>query len=315
MAGDVVDPEAFREWAAPHVTAIRALTAAIDEVPERHGGLPDATSGAIGELSDEQRYRSRSAWNQPVTDTHLFGGLTLRAANDYVRGLAELFGSGHPPLYAHLSLARAGFEAAGVSAWLSEPGIGTEERIKRGLCELIYSAREVEELNLGTAGAERVEFWTTVATAFGWVVTGRRGKPTIEGARRPRVSDGIVDLLGGTADDRIGDLLYSRLSAVDHVTWFGITSAFDLRAAERNEHAGTATVPLTVDGAWFSAYTYYVIRVIRAAAHTRFTLMGWLDEAWRSASAEADELEGRLLRILAERPPAALDAPMPPTAT
>jgi hypothetical protein len=61
------------------------------------------------------------------------------------------------------------------------------------------------------------------------------------------VSDGIVDLLDGSTDSRIGDLLYSRFSAVDHVTWFGLTSAFDISAAQRNER--TATVPVTVDGA------------------------------------------------------------------
>ena len=50
-------------------------------------------------------------------------------------------------------------------------------------------------------------------------------------------------------DARVGDLLYSLLSAVDNVTWFGLFSAFDASAAGRPERAGTATVPITVDGA------------------------------------------------------------------
>jgi hypothetical protein len=95
----------------------------------------------------------------------------------------------------------------------------------------------------------------------------------------------------------VGDLLYSRLSAVDHVTWFGLFSAFDASAATRDERAGTATVPISVDGAQVSAYLYYVIKVLRAAATARFVLMGWSDEPWVTVSSGAETLEDRLLEI------------------
>jgi hypothetical protein len=48
-----------------------------------------------------------------------------------LRGLAELFDSGHPPLSAHLTVSRAALDSAAVSAWLSQPGITSLERIKR----------------------------------------------------------------------------------------------------------------------------------------------------------------------------------------
>lgn len=35
-----------------------------------------------------------------------------------------------------------------VSEWLGEPSVEPLERIKRGLCEQLYSAKEVEDLNL-----------------------------------------------------------------------------------------------------------------------------------------------------------------------
>jgi hypothetical protein len=74
-------------------------------------------------------------------------------------------------------------------------------------------------------------------------------------------------------------------------------SAFDASAATRDEQAGTATVPISVDGAQVSAYLYYVIKVLRAAATVRFILMGWSDEPWVAASSGAETLEGRLLEI------------------
>ena len=227
----------------------------------------------------------------------MLGGATLQASTDYVRALAELFGTGHPPLYAHLTLARASLEASVVSAWLNDPAIATIERMKRGLCEFIYSAREVNELGLSADAAETLEWWNTVADSFGWTVEGVRGRPTIDGARRPRIGASINELLEADAESRVGDLLYSRFSAIDHVTWFGLVSAFDLAAAQRNERAGTATVPVTVDGGRFAAYVYYVLRVLRGAAQRRFTLMGWLDQAWNDATAATGQLEHNLLQI------------------
>jgi hypothetical protein len=259
--------------------------------------LPSADSGAMTERADEQSYRTRSKWEQPVTDTHMFGAATLRAAADYVRGIAELFASDRPPLYAHLTLARAALESAVVSAWLSQPGISTLERIKRGLCELLYSANEVSALQLDAKGFDNLEFWKQVGTAFGWTINNSRTKPIIDGTRRPRMSDGVVELSGSATDARVGDLLYSRLSAVDHVTWFGLFSAFDASAARRDERAGTATVPISVDGAQVSAYLYNGIKVLRAAATARFLFMGWSDEPWVAASSGAETLEGRLLEI------------------
>jgi hypothetical protein len=293
--GHGVAPEVFREWMAPHVASLRDLTSAIDATSERHGGLPGAESRAMSDRSEERNYRTRSRWEQPIVDTHAFGALTLKAAADNVRGIAELFDSVRPPLYAYLTLARAALESAVVSTWLSEPGITCLERIKRGVCEMLYSANEINELGLEPDGLERVEFWSGVGVSFGWEVDISRTKPIIDGTRRPRVSDGVVQLTGVSSD--VANALYSRLSAVDHVTWFGLTSAMDFTAVQRNERTGTANVPITVDGGKVAAYTRYVVKALHAAARTRFTFMGWLDDSWRATAANAEALEDRLLKI------------------
>ena len=183
-----------------------------------------------------------------------------------------------------------------VSAWLSEPQISTLDRIKRGLCEFLYSAREVRELELSPDAAEKVAWWNRVAQSFGWGIEGARGRPKIGGVRRPRIGTEISRLGGGTGNSQVGNLLYSRLSAVDHVTWFGLISAFDIGAAVRDERTGTAMVPIGVDGERFASYVYYVVAVLRAAAERRFATFGWADADWRSAVAAAEELEGALLR-------------------
>jgi hypothetical protein len=295
-----VPPEAFRDWIAPHVAAIRDFAMAIDAVPERHGNLPSARSHAMRELDEERPYRARSEWEQPVGTAHMFGGATLRAASDYVRGIAELFVSDDPPLYSHLPLARAALESAVTSAWLSALPLTTEERMQRCLCELLYSAKEVRALGLPSIGGDRVEFWAGIAASLGWTVAFHRGlKPTIEAQRRPGVSAGIATLTGCEPD--VANALYSQVSAVDHVTWFGLITAFNPAAAERDERTRTAAVPAGADGAKFATFLYWVIKVVAAAAEARFILMRWRDEPWREAAADAETLQQQLSGIAIAR--------------
>jgi hypothetical protein len=293
-----VNNDAFRDWMAPKVAAIRELTAAIEGVAERHSALPNPNSRAMGDISDEQNYRSRSSWEQPVADAHAFGAMTLRAATDYVRGFAELFDSQQPPIYAHLAVARSALESAVVSWWLSDPSISLLERMKRTLCELLYSAAEVNELfgdkaaRLGITDSEaRIRQWKSVAESFGWSVNLSRTRPIIDGTKRPRVSDGIVTVSRSGADSEIGNLLFSRLSAVTHVTWFGLQSAIDFVGVGPDDRSGLTTVPIGTDGSQVSAVAFYVVRLLRNAADTRFTYMGWSDEPWQAAVRAAGAIE------------------------
>lgn len=234
----------------------------------------------MGELAEERNYRSRSTWTLPVTDAHAFGWMTLRAANDYVRGFAELFDSPRPPLYAHMAIARSALESAVVSQWLSEPGIGSLERIKRALCELLYSAREVNDLGLDVDSDAHLAEWTTVAHSFGWRVDHSRAKPIIVDhgrssetiscrTKRPRVSDGIRRLAGSGDESRIGDLLFSRLPVVTHVTWFGLQSGMDLSGAKHDERSGVARVAIGADTGKVSAIAFYAPRATERRDRSR----------------------------------------------
>ena len=129
----VENEDEFRASMAPHVQGMRQFCEAIDAVADRHGQLHDASSGAMKELAAESDYRAASTWQNPITDTHTFGGITLRAATDHVCSFAQLFDTEQPPVYGHAVIARARFESSTVSAWLNEPRIGVPERIRRGL--------------------------------------------------------------------------------------------------------------------------------------------------------------------------------------
>jgi hypothetical protein len=105
----------FREAIAPTVNALRAFANAVDDLVERHR-LPAAESRAMSEIAAEQALATRSTWTGPISDTHTFGAMTLRAAADYVRGFAELFTADRIPMWAHLVLERAALEACVISA-------------------------------------------------------------------------------------------------------------------------------------------------------------------------------------------------------
>ncbi len=292
----VVDADAFRLWMSPKVAALQSFTSAVDSVAERHGRVASVGSRARTELDGEHEYSAVSTWEMPITDCHTFGAMSLRAATDNVRGFGTLFTSGQPPLYPHLVLGRSAFEGAVVSEWLSEPSVEPLERIKRGLCEQLYSAKEVEDLNLQPEMPSRVDEWVAVARSFGWTPNLSRSRPIIDGTKRPRLSDGIVKLAGSAENSRIGDLLFSRLSAVDHVTWFGLQWAIHLDQATADDVSRIATIAIGADGVQVSAIGFYLVRALRAAATARFELMGWNDAEWQEDARRAFALE----RIFAE---------------
>ncbi len=95
-----------------------------------------------------------------------------------------------------LVVARAALEASVVSAWLNEPGVARDERMKRGLSEFIYSAVEQQRVRYQAGGWARAREWIEHATNLDWAVTdwggdtwGRdsRGHPQVDGVMRPGI--------------------------------------------------------------------------------------------------------------------------------
>lgn len=226
--------------------------------------------------------------------------MTLRAATDFVRTFASAIVAPRIPLYGHLVVARSALEASVVSLWLNEAATTPLDRIKRGLCERLYSAHEVARLQVDAPGGATTDQLADVAERFGWDVRMERGRPVVDGARRPSVPHGIARAVTGNAQTRIGRLLWSRLSAVTHVTWFGLAWAFQLDEVDPPTPgmADMTSVALGSDARTVETQAFCILSALRAAASERFTLMGWHDDEWGSAVMQAEAFELQLLRAI-----------------
>jgi hypothetical protein len=259
------------------------------------------------EISSEADWAKRSGWAAPFADTHSLAELTLRAANDYVHTFADTFNTERVPMYGHLVLARSALESSVICWWLSEPGIARDERIKRGLSEYIYSAVEEQRLDLVPDAAQHVAAFIAHATRLGWQVadyngklwsSNSRGKPRVDGVGRPSGAAGISGLLTGDQASKIGSVLWSRLSAVSHVTFWGLRSAFDDGGAVSDPVSGRTEVPVGTDARSVSLQAVCLLRALRRAADAMFELVGWQDDEWTAAATAAENLERQLLDAL-----------------
>jgi hypothetical protein len=296
MAYQSISDDEFRAKVAPFAAGVRSFALTVFRLEDTHNRLPAADSPAMSELAEEHSYEGRGGWDHPIVDAHLIGSLTLRAAADSCRGVAGLFTLDEMPVYPQFVLARAALDAAVAAEWLNRTGIDVRERIKRALFEYTYSAIEFSELNLSEAGAKDLEKWREVPPAYGWEVSRERHRDVIDGAKRPNLGEGIARLAASGPESRVGDALFSRLSAVTHATWFGLDWAFT-DTSRHGPAAGIATMHVGASLTTACVLFVYMTRALRAAADARTHLMGWNDSAWRTASDEAAALEQSCIAV------------------
>jgi hypothetical protein len=297
---DATSTSAFQLAMAATVDALRIVTTAVAGASGRNGNLPSVDSVAMADqFAQEHQLRKVADWDVPMSDAQTIGAMTLLAAADYVRCYGELFSGQRSPVFGHLVQARAGLEACVVSRWLNDPQISAEERQRRTLCELIYSAKEVKRLGIEEAGKadERIAMWDRVAAELEWPVTWPQGKgngkPNVGGAQRPSVPAGI-DALITESPGSIGRVQWSYLSAVGHVTFYGLRQSF----LEDPKPSGLAPslAPIGTESKAVNAQTLCLLRALRTAAEARMTYMGWADDEWVEARTVAMTHEAELYR-------------------
>jgi hypothetical protein len=224
----------------------------------------------------------------------MLGAMTLRAVVDYVRTFARAFSVGQPPMYGHLVTARSALESSVVSARLNEPDVAYLERVKRGMCELLYSASEIERLKLPPSPSDRGT--ATIkgdATGFGWEVRFDRDKPEVDGTKRPSVPDGIRQLLVDDEQARLGRLLMEQTLSSHARHMVGASLGCRVPADHRGERV--TTVSVGTDSSQVALQALWVLRALRVAATQRFALMGWNDAQRQDACQHAEEHERVLL--------------------
>jgi hypothetical protein len=179
---------------------------------------------------------------------------------------------------------------------LNEPEVAHEDRVKRGLCERLYSANEMKNLKLDERADAVVVQLHQTAGGYGWKSRFDRDKPVVDGTKRPSIPRGISRAVAGDPQDRVGGLLWGRLSAVTHVTWFGVQWAFHESETEQVS-PGLATVPLGADSTKITTQAICLIRALRVAASRRAALMGWDEgEDWREAVSRAEAFDAQLVK-------------------
>jgi hypothetical protein len=294
---------------AESVSVLRQLSQTIADASARHGHLPAAYRGTAGmrDLEAEKGFADRfgTDWEVPVRDTHTLGAMTLLAASDYGHCYATLFDGSQTraPVFGHVVLARAGLEACVVSSWLNEPTIDTTERVKRGLCEQLYSAREVKRLGLDSRAGERLQALNGVATVCGWKVRWENRKPVVDFTQRPPIGEWVSQMVLGRSDMDLGKVQWGYQSSVTHVTWYGLRQAITEEPKEPSLLAPSVAMVGTTGWA-VNAQTFCLLRALRHAGMARMTLMGWGDDAeWTDASRRSEAHEAELLRALTSTTP------------
>lgn len=292
----------FRTAMAPTVAVLRELTTAIGTAAEKHGHTPWADSPAMGELAVEAAWTPRLPEGyRPATTAHALAELVLVVACDCGRCYAELFAGDRAPVYAHMVRARAILESCALSSWLAEPGIGAEERAKRGLCELLASAAEREKLPWVEDDDQRTQL-RTQAQAMGWDVSGDRRYPVVGGVIRPSTGDGINALLGpGTGGPGYGRPLWTKLSGVLHGRFYALSPAIG-NPIERTSGIEPEVAYLGTNTMEVDAYSFAIVRALRSAGSARMRLMGWADGAWDGVCERAQRIETALLNRIATAP-------------
>ncbi len=288
-----VSAEEFRQAMTPTIKALSGFATVVTDLGARPA-VPN--SPALRELEAEPELRARSDWINPIGDSHLFGAMTLRSAADHLTAFAELFDAARPPLYAHLTVARTAMEHSALAAWLSDPRIGPEERAKRGMCERLYSAKTAARAIGSDEPDATLMQYELDAHHLGWKTHfDEADRPTVDNTSWPSIPESIAVLLGIQDEAGARNALWRRLTAVTHGAWWGLEWALMTDAATPST-PGHAHVPLGTDSVKVAMPAVGLLRVIREAATTRFTLTGWAGSAeWRAASHDSVVLEQSLL--------------------
>ncbi|MDA8317869.1 MAG: hypothetical protein M0010_22290 [Actinomycetota bacterium] len=293
--------EEMRASLAPTASLLHELADFAMALDHRHAHVPVVESRAMEELAREATdFSSKSIWTGPVTDTHALAGILLLASGDFARSYATLLVAERTPVYGHLSVVRSALEAGVVGEWLNDPSIGVVERIRRGLAERYYSAREQMRFPATREhGREQVVHIKSVATAYGWTASGAKQRDaTINGSGRPSVPDSFSRLLVGDTEKEIGKALWSYLSGVSHSVWWALRQSITQPPSYPEGSQAPRPAGFGTDGLQVGAQTICLSRILRSAVSARMKLMGWPRDEWVDIEGRLQKMEGSVIQAV-----------------
>ena len=287
MSDKMADPAGGRravpsEVMAPAVEVVRRLTEAAAQLPERFGRQPAPSSKAMEELKADRVFARRSTWSEPARDTHALGAVAILAASDGLRSYACLFDCEHPPGFTHLVVAQMVLQASVVAAWLNEPSIPLDERVRRGLVERLHmGSRQAVGDPAGVGTDTPVERFKTVGATLRWpVLTGRGSDDIAVGdTKRPTIEEGAILLLSNRSGTAGSGAIRTSVQEILRGSWYSLDPALEsppIDGADRSRQVlGQAGC---------------LIRLYLAATENQVELMGWESTDWRAAADAARQL-------------------------
>lgn len=157
-------------------------------------------------------------------------------------------------------------------------------------------ATEVQRLKIKPDAKARVGEWKANASALGYSVGTRGGKPLIgDDTSRPSIPAGIDELVLGKGDWSLGRVQWSLLSAVSHGTWYGLIQAF--QTSDEAGRDGVTNVGYGASADSINTQAACVLGALSNSADRRLTLMGWSNPRWKAARKSALHAQAALIGV------------------
>ena len=99
----------------------------------------------------------------------------------------------------------------------------------------------------------------------------------------------------GDGDWRLGHAQWSYLSAVDHVTRWGLRQAIS-NPPSAPDASGQSLAEIGTKSSSVYAQAICVLKALRKAGEARLLLMGWTDDEWNAACRRSEAHEAALVR-------------------
>lgn len=291
MENTIESIERFLEATEPLRNALRRLVGSFPESTK----LPDADSQAMREIAQEGAWQLEGdeTWGNPVSATHSMAGFQYQLSMEYATAMNSLVESSEPPfVHAPGALVRPSLEAAARSYWLSEAGIGTRERLRRGVndrLEGLYWNREYGPPVSREFVAQRMARILEVAQGFEFQVLPRsKSRQRFLAPGRPSGRKVVAHLFGAlNIDSSVPDVLNLYGSAFVH----GAPLAQTMFAEPVNNPLGggeTSQIRLTNHDANLMLRVAIIALVV--AGRMRFIFNGWDEANWSDKANHALKL-------------------------
>jgi len=275
---------------APSITKIVGLLDASEEVRGEFDHRPAPDSIAADETSTQHEYAGE--WShEPIDDCRMMISMLMVAAEFHMWGYCDVLRAEKTGPNTLDVLARATIENLARAVWLSDPGIGRVERIKRSQTERLYSAAEEKKLGLerSSIAKDRQDRILATAAALGWPpLRSRKGWPP-RLVDRPTATSLAGQLLLDNDERGLGQFLYRLLSASSHGTTFAL--ARFIHPLDDGDDGRTDLGVLAVDANEVKLMSQAVVMAYVSAMRAWLAYQGWDGSAtWQKSMANSLDL-------------------------